>query len=102
MKTQIWNQLKVTKSMVSARHDASSPDRYAWIWVLPLPDGRFRVALQEVPRHFVDNDEWFYDQDLTTRFDRTVDGIDDVDAAVREAGGDPEDLDVPWRNDCPF
>jgi len=88
--------------MVAARHDASSPGRYAWIWVLPLPDGRFRVALQEVPRHLVDDDEWFYDPDLTTRYDKTVDSVEEVDAAVREAGGDPGDLDVPWRNDCPF
>jgi len=102
VKTQIRNRLTMTRGMVAARHDASSPDRYAWIWVLPLPDGRFRVALQEVPRHFVDNDKWFYDADVTTRYDKTVDSVEDVDAAVREAGGDPEDLDVPWRNDCPF
>jgi hypothetical protein len=67
-----------------------------------LPDGRYRVALTEVPKHFVDNDEWFYEENVTTRYERVVDSVEEVEAAVREAGADPDALDVPWRNDCPF
>jgi hypothetical protein len=92
----------MSRAHVSARHESASPNAYAWIWVLPIPDGRFRVALIEVPKHFVDNDEHFYENDLTTRFLKIVDEISSVDPAVREAGGDPEKLDAPWHNGFPL
>ena len=91
----------MSKAHVSARHEAASAENYAWIWVLPTPDGRFRVALIEVPKHFVDTDQHFFEDDLTTRFLRIVDNIDEVESAVREAGVDPENLEAPWHNGFP-
>jgi hypothetical protein len=102
MRTEVRNRLTMSRALVSARHESSAPDRYAWIWVLPLPDGRFRVALIEVPKHFVDDDEHFYEDDMTTRFIKVVDDVSDVDPAVREAGGHPDDLDAPWHNGFPL
>jgi hypothetical protein len=92
----------MTRAAVSARHAPTADDKYAWIWVLPTPDGRFRVALIEVPRRFVDNDEYFYEDDYDTRFLRVVDSVDEVESAVHEAGGDPEDLEAPWYNEFPL
>ena len=102
MRTEIRNRLLMTREPVSARHEPTSADHYAWMWVLPISDGRFRIALIEVPKHFVDNDEYFYEEDYETRFLKIVDSVDDVDSAVQEAGGNPDILDVPWRNDFPF
>lgn len=92
----------MTRQPVAARHEPACVDHYAWIWVLPIPGGRFRVALIEVPKHFVDDDQCFFEEDYDTRFLRVVHSVDEVDAAVQEAGGEPGDLDVPWRSDFPL
>lgn len=102
MRTEVRNRLVMSRALVSARHEPSSPDSYGWIWVLPIPDGRFRVAVIDVPKHFVDNNEHFFEDDLTTRFVKIVDDIPGIKSAVREAGGDPEILDAPWHNDFPL
>jgi hypothetical protein len=67
-----------------------------------MPDGHFRVALIEVPKHFVDNDQHFYENDISTRFLKIVEDISEVDQTVRDAGGDPADLDAPWHNGFPL
>ncbi|MGX4657921.1 hypothetical protein ACWCHM_30005 [Micromonospora sp. SCSIO 07396] len=92
----------MTKSVVSARRLSGAEGCYSWVWVLPLPDGRFRVAAIEVPKQLVNDDACFYEEDMSTPYVRIVDEIGEVDAAAREAGVDPADLDAPWNNDFPF
>ncbi|MCZ7420753.1 hypothetical protein O7605_14635 [Verrucosispora sp. WMMA2121] len=92
----------MTKALVSARRSSSSGDCYSWVWVLPLPDGRFRVAAIEVPKQLVDDDVCFFEEDMSTPYLKVVDEIGEVDAAVLEAGVDPEQLDAPWKNDFPL
>ncbi len=72
------------------------------MWVLPLRSGKFRVAAIEVPKQFVDDDVCFFDDDMTTLLVKIVDGIDEIDDAVREAGVDPELLDSPWHSNFPL
>jgi len=47
-------------------------------------------------------DERFGEDAINTRFLRVVDDVDEVDGAVREAEGDPEELTAPWHNDFPL
>jgi hypothetical protein len=70
--------------------------------VVPLRTGQFRIAAIEVPKHLVDDDEDFYDEDMFTSYVKIVDAIDQVDTAVQEAGADPESLDAPWRSNFPL
>ena len=102
MKTQAKNRLVMTKGAISARRASSSPDCYSWVWVIPLSNGKFRVAAIEVPKHLVDNDISFFDEDFETPFLKIVDTIDEIDATVVEAGVDPNELDAPWHNDFPL
>ncbi|MBQ1073765.1 hypothetical protein KBX06_11435 [Micromonospora sp. C31] len=92
----------MTKALVSARRPSGSGDCYSWVWVLPAPDGRFRVAAIEVPKQLVDDDACFCEEDMRTPYLRIVDEVGEVDAAVREAGVDPEQLDAPWNNGFPL
>jgi hypothetical protein len=92
----------MTKAQISARRPSSDPDRYSWVLVHPLPDGGFRVAAIEVPKHLVDQDICFHDGDFRTPYLKIVSEISEIDAAVREAGADPDDLDAPWHNDFPL
>ncbi|MDQ2816083.1 MAG: hypothetical protein M3Z75_30635 [Actinomycetota bacterium] len=103
MKISTRNRLTMgQRALVSARLPAAAPGVYSWVWVLPLPDGRFRVAAIEIPERLVDDDECFGEDAINTRFLRVVDDVDEVDGAVREAGGDPEELTAPWHNDFPL
>ncbi|WP_214324799.1 hypothetical protein [Nonomuraea sediminis] len=102
MKAEVLNRLTMTRALVSARRESDSADRYSWVWVLPLPDGRFRVAAIEVPKQIVDDDECFFEEDMLTPYLKIVDTIDQIDEAVREAGVDPVDLNAPWHNDFPL
>lgn len=92
----------MTRAPVSARRQSSSIDAYSWVWVLPLPDGRYRIAAIEVPKRLVDEDICFFEDDMTTPFLKIVNDLAEVDAAVMEAGVDPEQLDAPWNNDFPL
>ncbi|MFI9842432.1 hypothetical protein ACIHFD_35730 [Nonomuraea sp. NPDC051941] len=92
----------MTRTLVSARRKSESVDRYSWVWVLPLPDGRFRVAAIEVPKQLVDNDKCFFEEDIYTPYLKIVDTVDRIDEAVREAGVNPADLDAPWHNNFPL
>jgi hypothetical protein len=58
------------------------------------------VAAIEVPKQLVD--ECFAEDDITRPYLRIVDDVEQVDAAVQEAGADPEELDAPWHNDFPL
>jgi hypothetical protein len=88
--------------LVAARRASGIANSYSWVWVLPLRDGRFRVAAIEVPRRMVDEDVSFFEEDMETPYLKIVDTIDEVDAAVREAGVDPDQLDAPWHSDFPL
>ncbi|WP_328650330.1 hypothetical protein OG598_18480 [Micromonospora sp. NBC_00330] len=92
----------MTKAHVSAPRLSGNDGSYSWVWVLPLPDGRFRVAAIEVPKHFVDDDDCFFEEDMKTPYLRIVEEVGEVDAAVLEAGADPEQLDAPWNNNFPL
>jgi hypothetical protein len=102
MKMQARNRLVMSKAEISARRSIDDPGYYSWVWVLPLHDGRIRVAAIEVPRRLVDEDISFYDADFETPYVKIVDDVAGVDAAVREAGADPEELDAPWHNGFPL
>ncbi|SRR5690606_10392378 len=119
VRTEVRNRLVVLRGHVSARVQPLSSDNYAWIWVLPIPPrkagippfhpfddvrvpSKYRIAVIEVPKRLVDRDECFYEPDITTRFLRVVDTIDEVDDAVREAGADPDSLEAPWHNAFPL
>lgn len=102
MRTQAKNRLVMTKALISARRASGTPYTYSWVWVLPLPDGRYRVAAIEVPKHLVDNDTCFFEEDFETPYLKVVSELPEVDAAVREAGVDPEELDAPWQNNFPL
>jgi hypothetical protein len=92
----------MTKALISARRQSGSPDSYSWVWVLPLKDGRYRIAAIEVPKDLVDNDVCFFEEDFRTPYLKIVSDISEIDAAVLEAGVDPEELDAPWHNDFPL
>ncbi|GIH02378.1 hypothetical protein Rhe02_04450 [Rhizocola hellebori] len=92
----------MSKGLISAKRKSGDPDCYSWVWVLPTPDGRFRVAAIEVPKRLVDDDVCFYEADFRTPFLRIVAEIGDIDEVVREAGVDPDLLDAPWNNDFPL
>jgi hypothetical protein len=103
MKIASRNRLTMGKpAHVSARIPSTSSDNYAWVWVLPLPDGRFRVAGIEISKQLVDDDECFFEDNIDTKYLKIVDNVDQVDSAVLEAGGDPEELTAPWHNDFPL
>lgn len=103
MKIPARNRLTMgQRALVSASLPAAGPGLYSWVWVLPLPDGRFRVAAIGIPKRLVDNDECCGEDAINTRFLRIVDDVDHVDSAVREAGGDPEELAAPWHNCFPL
>ncbi|WP_214105475.1 hypothetical protein [Acrocarpospora catenulata] len=102
MRIEIENRLVMTKAVVSARRGASSIDRYSWVWVAPLRDGTFKISTLEIPKHFVDNDVCFFEEDIERIHVGTVADISEVDEVVRMSGVDPDDLDVPWRNDFPL
>lgn len=102
MRTEVRNRLVMTGGLVSARRVSSAPGRYSWVWVNPMPDGRYRIAAIEVPKHLVDEDICFFEDDFDTPYLSIVDTIDEVDAAVRAAGVDPDALEAPWHNDFPL
>ncbi|WP_027946821.1 hypothetical protein [Amycolatopsis taiwanensis] len=102
MKIKVRNRLLMTKGVIAARREAGQADHYSWVWVLPLRSGEFRVAAIEVPKDLIDNDECFFEDDMTRPYVKIVDSVDDVDHAVREAGVDPETLDAPWYSDFPL
>ena len=102
MRTQVRNRLVMTRGPVSARRPSGSPDTYSWVWVLPIPDGRYRVAAIEVPKELVENNVSFFEDDMRTVYLRILDSLDGIDDAVREAGVDPDELDAPWHNDFPL
>lgn len=102
MKQQAKNRLLMTRGSIAARRVSGQDDHYSWVWVLPLRDGRFRVAAIEVPKHLVDDDVSFFDDDMTMPYVKVVESVDDVDDAVREAGVAPEELDAPWHSDFPL
>jgi hypothetical protein len=103
MRISVRNRLTTgQRALVSARLPARALGVYSWVWVLPLPDGRFRVAAIDIPEQLVDDDVCFGEDSINTRFLKIVDDVDHVDGAVHEAGGDPEELDAPWHNDFPL
>jgi hypothetical protein len=102
MKVQARNRLVMTRGSVAARRASSQESCYSWVWVVPLQSGKFRVCAMEVPKHFVDDDESFYDEDMTTVYLKIVDSVNDIDSAVREAGVEPDELDAPWHSDFPL
>lgn len=67
--------------------------------VLPVPDGRIRIARIAVPRHLAETGGGSARRTEPIRFVDHVDGVDDV---VRGLGGDPDALESPWRNDFPL
>jgi hypothetical protein len=92
----------MSNGAISARRQSGDSDCYSWVWVIPLSTGQFRVAAIEVPKCLVDEDVSFFEDDFRTPFLKIVETVDEVDAAVREAGVDPADLDAPWNNDFPL
>ena len=102
MRLEARNRLVMTRSLVSARRPSGSPDAYSWVWVLPLPQGGYRVAAIEIPKHLVDNDACFFEDDMATPYLKMVSRVDEVDGAVREAGANPEELAAPWHNAFPL
>jgi hypothetical protein len=101
VKIQAKNRLVMTRAAVAARRVSSDENCYSWVWVIPLESGQFRIAAIEVPKHFVDDDESFFDDDMSTTYLKIVESVDDVDGAVREAGVNPDALDAPWHSDFP-
>ena len=102
MKTQAKNRLIMTKASIAARRESGQDDHYSWVWVVPRQDGRFRVVAIEVPKRPVDDDECFFEDDMTKPYEKIVDSIEEIDGAVRDAGVDPETLDAPWHSDFPL
>src|SRR5215510_7693373 len=102
MRTEARNRLTMTRDLVSARREAARADHYAWVWVSPLDDGRFRISTVEVARGIVDNDVCFFEDDIERVHVATASDLDEVDELVRALGVDPDTLDVPWRNGFPL
>lgn len=103
MRTAVRTRVARLRQPVTQRLPDPDPATRAWVWVLPLPDGRVRVAHVAVPRHLLEPEELCLgEEDVTTTHLRVVDHVDDVDAAVRACGGDPDALASPWRNDFPL
>jgi len=102
VKTQAKNRLVMTKASIAARREWGQEDHYSWVWVVPREDGRFRVVAIEVPKGLVDNEECFFEDDMTKPYENIVDRIEEIDDAVRDAGVDPESLDAPWHSDFPL
>ncbi len=102
MRTEVENRLVMSKALVSARREASSPDRYAWVWVDPLSDGTFSVSTVEIPQQLVDEDACFFEDDIERVRIGTVRRITEVDDLVRGLGVDPDELDPPWKNGFPL
>ncbi|MDT0571073.1 hypothetical protein RM704_27030 [Streptomyces sp. DSM 3412] len=102
MRTEVANRLTMTKSLVSARREPESQDRYAWVWVFPLQDGTFRVSTVEIPKNLVDEDICFAEEDIERVQVAVVATLEAVDSAVSDLGVDPNSLDAPWKNDFPL
>jgi hypothetical protein len=102
MQMSARNRLTQVRQPVTQKLEDPGPDACSWIWVLPVPDGRIRIARIVVPRHLADTGEWFGEEDVTTESVRFVDHVDRVDDVVRGLGGDPDALESPWRNDFPL
>lgn len=96
------NRLTRLRQPVTQKLDDLGPGACSWIWVLPVPDGRLRIARIVVPRHLAETGEWFGQEDFTTESTTFVEHVDDVDDVVRGLGGDPDALESPWRNDFPL
>jgi len=102
VKNQAKNRLVMTKASIAARRASGKSDYYSWVWVVPRQDGRFRVVAVEVPKRLVDDEECFFEDDMTKPYEKIVERIEEVDGAVRDTGVDPETLDAPWHSDFPL
>ena len=102
MRQKVRNRLEMLRAPVTQRLADPSAEVCAWIWVLQLPDGRIRVARIIVPRVIVESGYWFGEEGYETAELRLVEGIDEVDEAVRHVGGDSEELESPWINEFPL
>ncbi|WP_136518142.1 hypothetical protein [Cellulomonas telluris] len=102
MKTSVRNRLLRLGRPVTQRLPTPDTERATWIWVLPVPDGRIRVAAVAVARELVDSGACFAEDDVRTESVTFVDRVDDVDAIVVALGGDPSGLESPWRNEFPL
>ncbi|WP_157407383.1 hypothetical protein [Actinomadura atramentaria] len=102
MRTEVKNRLVMSHALVSARKEVASPDVYGWVWITPLSDGTFKVSTVEVPKHLVDEDICFFEDDIVRTHIGTVADISEAEALVVGVGVDPEDLNVPWHNDFPL
>lgn len=96
------NRIATLRCPVTARLAVSDSGTSSWIWVLPTPDGRIRVARIVVPKELAESGGFFAEDDYETAEVVYVGSVDDVDDAVRNLGGDPDLLDSPWRNDFPL
>ena len=102
MKTQVRNRLTMTKSIVSARMDATRPDSYAWIWITPMRDGSYKVSTVELWRDLVDNGVCSFEGDITRNHVGILSDVAEIDDFVRRLGVDPDTLDGPWHNGFPL
>jgi hypothetical protein len=102
MRIEARNSLVMSKADIAAKRVPSSSDLSSWIWVIPLPDGMFRVRAFEVSNALVAAESCIYDGDMSIVHDEIVSSIDDIDESVRRAGVDPDDLDAPWKCDFPL
>jgi hypothetical protein len=102
MRMQARNRLQMLDGSVAARRPTDSEGMYSWVWVAPIKDAGYRIRAFEVAKELVDNDACFYEADMNSLHDEVVESLDQIDAAVRRAGVDPEELDAPWHSDFPL
>ncbi|MFE7135687.1 hypothetical protein ACFVIM_33015 [Streptomyces sp. NPDC057638] len=102
MRIEVVNRLVMTRGLVSARRQPSTPHFYAWVWVSPLREGKFRISTVEIPKSIVDQDACFGEEDIERAHAATVETVAQVDAEVRKLGVDPETLDAPWKSEFPL
>lgn len=102
MDLKVRNRLVTLRAPVTQRLVDPEPGTCSWLWVLPVPGGRIRIARVLVPAALAESGEWFSEDGYTTAAVTFVDSADDVDDVVRDLGGDPESLESPWRNEFPL
>lgn len=79
-----------------------TPDRRAFLSVIPLPEGGFRIWKFEVPRSALQEDRYLSPDEVLNGTGQTVDKVDDAERVLAEMGADSNQLTEPWKTDYPL
>jgi hypothetical protein len=102
VKTAVANRLTQLAQPIAARRPAPT-GFLGWLGVCPIgsPPSSFRIMAFDLPSHVIE-------QDLdpvghqTNESSVVVASLEEVEHEVARLGGDPDELEAPWKVDYPL